>query len=363
MALMLFRKERRVPKQTEIEDLASKIEPALAKAILLAFEKLGEGLDAGKIIAALEKGDMGAVMALLDAGEFEHQFGPAKNTLQEAAKGGGMLGESQVMRLTGVSFRFNTLNPALIRWMQGYELDLIKQINSTTREAVRDQLLTGLNSGINPKQMAVNIKTITGLTSSQAKAVLNFRKELESFHLKNTAGGWKLGGKIDRVNGTQVFKPDGDGNPKDGILNRRLRDFRYDPQLIKAMESGVPLKPEQIDKMVKAYVRKYLAYRARNIARTESLRATNVGVADAWRQAIESGKVQEQQVRRKWIVARDERTCETCGPIPRMNPALGVEMDKPFQSPKGPVMMPPLHPSCRCTVFIRQYEPEQLKEQ
>jgi hypothetical protein len=49
------------------------------------------------------------------------------------------------------------------------------------------------------------------------------------------AGGYNLGAKIDRVNGAQVFKPGVDGTPKDGITERRLRDFRYDKQLLRSV--------------------------------------------------------------------------------------------------------------------------------
>ena len=358
----LVQKDRRgIGQQDEIENLASKIEPKLAKAILAAFDKQGAAIDVNGIIAALEKGDMGAVMKLLEGPTFDDGMGPAKDILQESVKGGGLISANQIGQLSGVTFRFNILNPKLINWIQKYELDLIKQISTGTKEAIRDHLLTGMTAGANPKAVARDIKQVVGLTSTQAKAVLNFRKELEAFHQKTSAGSWNLGKPIDRVNGTQVLRPDADGNPKDGILSRRLRDFRYDKTLLKAMETGIPLKPEQIDKMVEAYARKYLAYRSRNIARTEALRTTNVGVADAWRQAIEDGKVQEQQVRRKWIVSRDERTCEICAPIPKMNPKLGVEMGKNFNTPKGGVSLPPIHPHCRCTVFIRMYEPEQLQ--
>ena len=130
----------------------------------------------------------------------------------------------------------------------------------------------------------------------------------------------------------------------------------------RAMQTGKPLTPEQIDKMVAAYARKYKAFRARTIARTEAIRANNMGIQDAWRQAIESGKVSESLVRRQWIVARDERLCEICAPIPRLNPKVGVKQGQPFATPKGPMSMPPAHPNCRCTMVIRMWEASDLQE-
>jgi hypothetical protein len=44
-----------------------------------------------------------------------------------------------------------------------------------------------------------------------------------------------------------------------------------------------------------------------------------------------------------------------------MNPPEGVPFATPFATPKGPIMLPPgVHPNCRCTVFIRFYEPIQI---
>jgi hypothetical protein len=357
----LINKDRRASaQQDEIQHLASLMEPKLAHAILNAFDKQGANLDVKAIIAALERGDMAAILKLLADDAFDVDMGPAKDGLQAGVKAGGLLGTDQIVRLTGATFRFNSLNPKLVTWLQTYELGLIRQINAGTKEAIRDKLLTGMVAGSNPKAVARQIKEVVGLTTTQAKAVSNFRKELENFHLKTSAGSWNLGSPIDRVNGTQVFKPGKDGTPTDGIDSRRLRDFRYDKALLKALESGIPLKPEQIDKMVEAYHRKYLIYRSRNIARTEALRTTNQGVAEAWNQAIEQGKVQDSKVRRLWIVSKDERTCAFCAPIPKLNPKLGVKVGQPFNTAKGPIHMPPLHPSCRCTMFMRMYEPSQL---
>jgi hypothetical protein len=220
-------------------------------------------------------------------------------------------------------------------------------------------LVDGMKAGLNPKVQAKRIKEIVGLTDTQAKAVANFRKELETFHARRSASGYNLGAKIDRVNGTQVFRPDAAGLPKDKVLERRLRDFRYDKALQTAMNSGKPLKPEQIDKMTAAYARKYRAYRARNIARTESMRTTNMGMQEGWRQGILDGHVDERLVRRYWHVAPDERTCVVCAPIPGMN-RKGVPFAAPFQTPKGPIFLGPLHPSCRCSVWIKMLEPSQI---
>ncbi len=348
---------------SRIAALAGKLEANLARAILAAFETQKDNLSTRDLIAALESGDIGRVLRLLDLPATLAAFEAVGPVVQNGAYAAGAAAAAAIsLRLTGTTFVFNQLNPRLITWLQTYNLGLIKQINDTTKEGVRQYLIAGMAEGRNPKDVARQVKGIVGLTDRQAQAVKNYRKQLESFHERRSADAWGLGRKIDRVNQTQVLRPDADGTPLDGIDQRRLRDFRYDGQLKRAMETGKPLTKAQIDKMVAAYERKYLAYRARTIARTEALRTTNMGVQDAWQQAIDKGTVSEALVRKRWIVARDERLCAVCGPIPGMNPKFGVPHSQAFKTPNGPTMLPPIHPNCRCTVSYRMFEPTQLKE-
>jgi hypothetical protein len=354
---------KRVTQLSDIEEMARKLEPQVARAILDALQQQAESVDLRELEIALSTGQISHALSLLSIDKFDAVMAPAQSALRRGvfAAGASTVARALLPTLRGVAFRFNELNPRLIDWLQRYELNLIREINDKTREGVRTYLTTGMTEGKNPRAVAKEVKQIVGLTDRQAIAVKNFRRNLETFHLRRTAQAWGLGNKIDRApGGAQVFKPDDDGTPKDAIDERRLRDFRYDKMLQRAMEQSKPLTPAQIDKMVDAYSRKYLKHRAETIARTEALRTTNVGVQDAWRQAIDQGKVATDSVRRKWIVAADERLCEFCAPIPSMNGKLGVRMDQPFQTPKGPQMLPPLHPNCRCTVFARAYEPKQI---
>lgn len=342
---------------SDVERLAAKAEPAIQAAVLAALESQADTLDLDALAEALKAGNVAAVERMITSAMFDAKLDPIAASLQDAAWAGGALAVATAhSQVRGVVFQFDRLNPYLVQWLQTYQLGLIRQINDTTREAIRAALVNGMKAGKNPKVVASAIKEVAGLTPRMSQAVANFRKELETFHSRKTAAGWNLGAQIDRVNGTQVFKPNEDGDPKDGILERRLRDFKHDKALLRAMQTGKPLKPEQIDKMVAAYAKKYRAYRARNIARTEAMRATNMGVQDGWRQGIIGGHIVESLVRRRWIVTKDERLCAICSPIPKMNPKLGVHFGQPFKTPKGPVMLPGAHPGCRCALWIQAIE-------
>lgn len=348
--------------QAVIEQLAAKLKPKLAKALLEAFAQQSEKLDVEALANALASGNVEAALSLLGLDKVTGAWSGVKSALETGLWDAAMVTGKAVETLKGIEFNFNRLNPVLVDWLQGYEFNLVKNINGKTREALRDEMVEGMRAGENPRDVAREVKKVFGLTQTQRRAVKNFRKELESFHNKRTAGAWNLGGKISRApGGAQTFEPDADGSPKDGISERRLRDFRYDGTLAKAMKSGKPLSKKQIDAMVEAYTRKYLKYRSETIARTEAMRASNAGVQESWRQMIVNGQVPQSLVRRQWIISKDERTCPICKPIPGMNPAMGVPFGTPFATPVGPIMLPPgPHPDCRCYVFIRFYEPSQL---
>jgi hypothetical protein len=347
-----------------IEALAKKLEPRLAKALLEAFSKVADSINVEALANALASGNVERAMSALGLDQQGAAFSAVRSALESGVWDAAMATGPRIERITKAEFEFRRLNPVLVDWLENYNFNLIKETTKKTKEAVQDVMIEGMKAGENPRTTAREVKSIIGLTMRQRRAVRAFRKELENFHNKRNANDWNLGGKISRApGGAQTYAIDEKGDPKDGINARRLRDFRFDGTLAKAIKTKKPLTKAQIDKMVKAYTRKYLKFRAETIARTEAQRANMVGVQEAWRQMIADGKIAESLVRRQWIVTKDERSCLICKPIPSMNPPLGVPFATPFATPVGPIMLPPgPHPQCRCAVFIRFYEPQQLSQ-
>lgn len=346
---------------SKLEALAAKLQPAIAKAMLAALEKVASLIDLDAVAKALEAGRLDQVMAMLGGNAMEAAYDPVRAELRGAVDAGAMAALAAIPSPNPLMVvRFDSLNPNVVSYVRNYTFSLIREVTREQVSAVRQTVTAGLVAGKNPRAVARDVKQTVGLTDRQAKAVLNFRRELETFHARKTAAGWNLGAKISRApGGAQTFAVDPDGNPLDGIMERRLRDFRFDRTLANAMKTGKPLKPEQIDKMVEAYQRKYLQYRSQTIARTEAIRSLNAGQHLAWEQAVEQGVVKADLIRRRWVVAKDERTCPTCRPIPRMNQGdegFGIGVNQEFRTPAGPMRLPPAHPNCRCTVFVRVIE-------
>lgn len=346
-------------------ELAAGYSLEIQRIIARAARQAGDAADVAAAAAALAAGNLEGALAALGIAQFDAVLEQLRPQIEAAIRDAAAREIAKINRgaLGRAVFVFDAVDPATVSWIRRYELDLIREIGAKTREGIRTGLVDGLSRGLNPITTARQVRPTIGLTGRQAQAVANFRRELEIFHERRSAGGWNLGGAKSKRNGRGVMVIDQDGNPVDGITERRLRDFRYDPTLRRAMQSGKPLSKAQIDQMVDAYARRWLKYRAETIARTESLRAANVGAREGWRQAIERGAIDAQLVRRRWLTAQDERVRLSHRPIPRMNPGpegFGIGFDQPFATPDGQTMGPPHGPNCRCTLIYRMIEPEML---
>lgn len=127
-------------------------------------------------------------------------------------------------------------------------------------------------------------------------------------------------------------------------------------QSIKAnlMKENPHMRPETAQKRARLaaikYAEKQHRYRAHMIARTELAFGYNAGEYHGIKQAQEQGYIGIGH--KRWITADDERVCPRC----RALDLTTAEMDEPFAGTE--VLIPPLHPHCRCVV---NYEEEYLE--
>ena len=86
--------------------------------------------------------------------------------------------------------------------------------------------------------------------------------------------------------------------------------------------------------------------------------AANEGRFIAWQQAGDNGLVDLSTAYKEWIAEAD--SCPDCADVD----GLFAPVDEPF--PDVDEMMPPAHPSCRCTAVLvpaDQVDPDVLAEQ
>jgi hypothetical protein len=174
-------------------------------------------------------------------------------------------------------------------FLQKYLPSLIVGITTQTQAAVRDIVLEGFRIGRHPYEMADNIKAIVGMTPAQLRAYRAFAANL---------------------------------------MRSKLTAVRQEEALA-------------------AYRDRAIELRAKNIARTETIRAANAGQRALWEDAVDNG-LMGSGVMRKWIGTPDSRACEYCKDL--WNEEVGL--DEPWVKGKFVVMQPPFHPSCRCAMGL-----------
>ncbi len=301
-----------------VDRLAAQFEPGMAAAFVAACQALRDKTDVEALAAAIQVGDMAAVEAAIGltgasyVGVFEHVRDAFEAGAQAAA---------EFYSAPRITVSFELLNPRTDEFLATYGMNLIREISEETRRAIQAAVRQGVVDGIPPAEIARDVREVVGygLTEKQAQAIMNFQAELER------------------------------GDP--AALKRALRDRRFDPTVTRMLQTGEPLSREQVNRMVGRYEERWRKFRAEMIARTESLRATNMGAFEAIRQSAERGDIPADAVIRRWIIARDERTCPICKAIPGMDDA-GRGLLEDFATPAGAKHLPPAHPMCRCAVTL-----------
>jgi hypothetical protein len=233
----------------------------------------------------------------------------ARSGMSELEPSGG----SGRPRILAVSFDLR--NPQVERELQRYRLDLIREITQEQTESVRRILLQGTAEGRPPAQMARDIRETVGLTQWQAAQVQRYRRQLETLDIS--------------------------------ALRRELRDRRYDGTVQRAVRDGRPLTEAQVDRMVAAYHRRFMAYRAMTVARTEGIRATNLGniaAARAWL-AENPGMT----VVKTWVATKDERTRDAHR---ELDGRSVVGIDTPFVLSDGRTIRHPHDPEADADMVI-----------
>ncbi len=191
---------------------------------------------------------------------------------------------------------FTVTNPAATRWAETQVGRLIRRITADQRQAIRHVIVQAFSEHLTTRQVAIRLTDQIGLQSRQTAALERFRADLV-----------EKGLRADRVS----------------VVTRRARD-----RLIRS--------------------------RARSIARTEIMRASNMGQQLLWEAAVDAGEWRAQDVRRMFIVTPDDRLCPVCAPLD----GVRVGLRDAFVSPtnRAAAVVPPLHPRCRCAVGLVETE-------
>lgn len=323
----------------QLEGLIDLFAPDLRSAFLAAIQDVVDNAIINEVIKAIQNGDPEAAFRAL--GFNNAAMRPLTAAIERAFEQGGvMMGRTFPKYLNTPSgkavFRFDVRNSWAEAWLRDHSSELVSRISDETRRSVQNTLTVGMEKGLNPRTVALDIVGridpatgkrmggIVGLTTGQESWVRSARTKLEQL------------------------------DPS--YFDMKLRDARFDRTVEKAIRDGTPLPADTIDKLITRYKDNALRYRGEMIGRTEAIQALNRSEFEATKQAIAMGATSESAVKREWDSAGDKRVRYTHR---KMN-GQRVGIDEPFVSPSGARMMFPGDTSlgagadevvaCRCRV-------------
>lgn len=224
--------------------------------------------------------------------------------------------------------RFDVKNPDVVRAAETNELANVQGLTEEMRANISAALRDGANTSANPREVARSIRDSIGLTEQQGRWVRSYEADLR-------AGRFSA------------------------ALGRELRDERSDKLLRRMRKERGQLTEKQIASLVERYRKNQLKYRAEMIARTESARNVHAGSMEAFRQAIDRGDLEAEDLIREWHPGprtKHARVDHRASSLLDQRPAF----TEPYLMPDGAHMMYPgdeaggaanvVH--CRCTQSI-----------
>ena len=192
------------------------------------------------------------------------------------------------------AIQFDVTNPLATKWAREQSSLLVTNISSNQRKTLQNIITQGFEEGLTPQKISRNIRSGIGLQSRQQIALNRFEQDL--------------------------------------------------------VRQGI--KPSTVTKRVNSYKNKLIRQRSRAIARTELMRASNMGQQLLWEEAVAQGHMNPAVFQKVWITTPDDRLCPYC----RAKSGERVGLFDNFNNPVGtPQPQPPLHPMCRCsTAAVRR---------
>lgn len=310
-------------------------EPRVAAAFRAAVRLVQSEMSISKIADALRRGAIDEALRLAEAatlGAVMRGVGLAPGVrsvmdeLTDALRAGAVAGQMQMPRRAGLQASLDLTNPESVRYLRDTVPVMIREIDDAQRMAVREAVMQGMTGGRPVDAIARSVRQSVGLTDFMARAVVSFRRQLETGEMGAGKAPW----------------------------DRRLS--AVERQQARSIFAAGGRRGAQVDALVTRYTKSLVNRRALNIARTEVHRAYVEGQEELWRQASDRDLLDVTVTRRMWIVTPDDRLRPDHRAIPGMNPD-GAPIGGQFQTPFGPITGPGDANtnliSCRCTVALR----------
>ncbi len=293
-----------------VQRRAAEFAPEVRGPLMAGFRALADRLDAAGLERLIAQGriDYLVSQALNDA-VLAEAFQPLRMTLREGLRDATRYHARDVpLRARTVAATFDTLAPQVTEALRRLDTRVMAGLSRQVRETVREHIAAGIEAGVGPRTMAVELRAVLPLAPNQAEAVRNFRRAIE--------------------------RQEGAASP----FAYELRDRRYDGTL----RAGEPLTTAQVRTMTDAYRRRMIAFNAETTARTAALDTMKEGNRLAWENAADAGVLDGMQLQRTWRGVLDDRE----RPEHVAMEGETVPMDEPYSN--GQMVPGDDEYNCRC---------------
>ncbi len=293
--------------------IADQLQPEIQRTFLDAVAAAKRSIPIGELADLFEAGNIQGALEAAGVTLTPAELQPITDAILQTT-----LNTAELAAID-LNLDFALVNERAVRFATEEAARLVTSVSSETEKAIRDIVIRGQREGLNVRLQSQEIRRVVGLTDRDARAVDRFYT---------------------------------------GLLGDGTRQAR----------AG-----ELADRMSARLLRR----RAENIARTETIRAANMGTQLSWQTAMDSGLL-PQSTQKVWIATQDSRTCPICAVLDGQVIAVAETFDVqeratsftrdggnfrvaekvPLTNPSAE-LTPPAHPSCRCTTGLVFGGPDQ----
>jgi len=242
---------------------------------------------------------------------------------QSVAMEGGANVAIKALKPPKDALRFDIKSPGVQNFINDNVGNLIVQMESDGRQAVKNVVTRSFEQGLTPRRAANVIQEVVGLTDRQSAIVMNR-------HLTLLNEKARL---IDR------------------LADLEDRGLTKSPSAITVRRNLKALSDDAIEKKLLQSAASQQRNRARTIARTEITRAVNAGQQEMWDQAANIGLISAQS-EKVWVTVPDGDRTQICTDLDGERRKLDETF---FVAQTGEsVQAPPAHPNCRSSLSLEQ---------
>ncbi len=110
--------------------------------------------------------------------DWEYLQEQGASTLKPATLSIMQTGGSEAYKLFQVKGTFDVLNPRSVIAAEKFTADLVRQVNAETKKGIRTYISAGIKEGKSMDKIARELRPLVGLTESQTKSIINYRRLL-----------------------------------------------------------------------------------------------------------------------------------------------------------------------------------------